>query len=295
LAGGYAENGRKGGGVARKQCEFQLIRYVPDPVKNEFVNIGVVLRASEGEQSALRLTRDWARVRCLDPDADTQMLEALEIEIGHRMRSQPVNDVRASYVQPVLARLEDTLSNGLQITESKAYLVESFPAGLEELMRLYVDTPRRERSQRRSGRTALVAAMRMRFEEAGVWTLMRKQIAVADYTKPGDPLRIDCGYRPNGVVRMFQAVSLETDADAAKLLAFTARGLKDGVKRVENAELELTAVVEPIRDPAEDEPDEERIVQYRYAVETMEEHAIRVLTSSDLPRVAETARRELRV
>ncbi len=279
--------------MARKQCEFQLIRYVPDPVKNEFVNIGVVLRASEGAQSALRLTRDWARVRCLDPDADTQMLEALEIEIGHRMRDETADELRPGKIQPVLARLEDTLSNGLQITESKAYLAESFPAGLEELMRLYVDTPRRERSQRRSGRTALVAAMRMRFEEAGVWTMMRKQIAVADYTKPGDPLRIDCGYRPNGVVRMFQAVSLETDADAAKLLAFAARGLKDGVKRVENAELELTAVVEPIRDQAGDEPDEERIVQYRYAVETMEEHAIRVLTSSDLPRVAETARREL--
>jgi hypothetical protein len=279
--------------VARKQCEFQLIRYVPDPVKNEFVNIGVVLRASAGEQSALRLTRDWARVRCLDPDADTQMLEALEIEIGHRMRSQPVDDVQASHVQPVLARLEDTLSNGLQITESKAYLAESFPAGLEELMRLYVDTPRRERSQRRSGRTALVAAMRMRFEEAGVWTMMRKQIAAADYTKPGDPLRIDCGYRPNGVVRMFQAVSLEADADAAKLLAFSARSLTAGVKRVEDAELELTAIVEPVRDRAGDEPDEDRIVQYRYAVETMEEHAIRVLTSSDLPRVAETARREL--
>src|SRR5271156_4227541 len=203
----------------RKQCEFQLIRYVPDPVKNEFVNIGVLLRAAEGGQSMVRFTRDWARVRCLDPDADTQMLEALEIEIGHRMRSQPVDDIRVSHVQPVLARLEDTLSNGLQITESKAYLAESFPAGLEELMRLYVDSPRRERSQRRSGRTALVASMRMRFEEAGVWTLMRKQIAAADYTKPGDPLRIDCGYRPNGVVRMFQAVSLETDADAAKLLA----------------------------------------------------------------------------
>ena len=50
----------------RKQCEFQLIRYVPDPVKNEFVNIGVLLRA-EGEQSTLRFTRDWGRVRCLDP------------------------------------------------------------------------------------------------------------------------------------------------------------------------------------------------------------------------------------
>ena len=278
--------------MARKQCEFQLIRYVPDPVKNEFVNIGVVLRAF-GEQTALRLTRDWARVRCIDPDADTQMLEALEIEIGQRLREETADELRPGMTPPVLARLEDTLSNGLQITESKGYLAESFPAGLEELMRLYVDSQRRERSQRRSGRTALVAAMRMRFEEAGVWTMMRKQIAAADYTKPGDPLRIDCGYRPNGVVRMFQAVSLESDADDAKLLAFTARGLKDGVKRVENAELELTAVVEPIRDPVGDEPDEERIVQYRYAVETMEEHAIRVLTSSDLSRVAETARREL--
>ena len=146
-----------------------------------------------------------------------------------------------------MSLLEESLSNGIQITETKAYLAETFLAGLEDLMRLYVDTPRRERSQRRSGRSALHAAMRTRFEEAGVWTLMRKQIAAANYTKPGDPLRIDCGYRPNGVVRMFQAISLETDADDAKLLAFSALSLIDGVKRVEKAELELTAIVEPIR------------------------------------------------
>jgi len=38
----------------RKQYEFQLIRYVPDPVKNEFFNIGVLLRPSEGGQRGLR-------------------------------------------------------------------------------------------------------------------------------------------------------------------------------------------------------------------------------------------------
>jgi Protein of unknown function (DUF3037) len=280
--------------VARKQCEFQLIRYVPDPVKNEFVNIGVLLRASGGEQSDLRLTRDWGRVRCLDPDADTQMLEALEIEIGHRLRAETADELRPGMIQPVLARLEDTLSNGLQITESKAYLAESFVAGLEELMRLYVDPPRRERSQRRSGRGALVTAMRMRFEEAGVWTLMRKQIAAADYTKRGDPLRIDCGYRFNGTVRMFQAVSLDADADAVKALAFSAPELRKGVERLEEAKLQLTAIVEPIREPAGDELDEDRIARYDYARETMEDYDIRMLTSSDLPRVAETARRELR-
>src|ERR1700760_4914862 len=117
--------------IVRRECEFQLIRYVPDPVKNEFVNIGVVLRA--GEQSVLRFTRDWSRVRCLDPDADTHMLEALELEVGQRLRTQS-----STQSNRILDQLEDSLSNGVQITASKAYLAETILAGLEDLMKLYV-------------------------------------------------------------------------------------------------------------------------------------------------------------
>ena len=277
----------------RRRCEFQLIRYVPDPVRNEFVNIGVLLRAAEGGQSMVRFTRDWGRVRCLDPDADTQMLEALEIEVGQRLASQP-----ADHPGPITAVLEDSLSNGLQITESKAYLAETFLAGLEDLIGLYVDSPRRERSQRRGGRAALLAAMRRHFEEAGVWNLMRKQIAAAPYTKPGDPLRIDCGYRSNGDLQMFQAISLETDADDAKGLAFSAPGLIEGVARVEQAKLKLTAIVEPLRkgESESENLSEERIAQYQFAVKIMEEgERIRVMTSSFLPGIAETARQELHV
>jgi len=272
----------------RKQCEFQLIRYVPDPVKNEFVNIGVLLRASAGEQSELRFTRDWARVLCLDPDADTQMFEALEIEIGQRLRA-------ADHPKPIMALLEGSLSNGVQITETKGYLAESFLSGLEDLMRLYVDSPRRERKQRRGGRAALVAAMRTHFEAAGVWTLMRKHIAAASYTRPGDPLRIDCGYR-NSKMKMFQAISLEGGVDEAKLLAFAAPGLIAGVERVDKTELELTAIIESIGWPEGDsEPDEERSTRYDYARETMEQYEIRVLTTAQLAEVAETARVELKV
>jgi hypothetical protein len=278
---------RSGGGkmAERKQCEFQLIRYVPDPIKNEFVNIGVVLRA--GEQSVLRFTRDWARVRCLDPDADTEMLEALEIEVGHRLAGETGN-------RPIMELLEASLSNGVQITESKGYLAETFPAGLEELMRLYVEAPRKERSQRRSAREALLSTMRTRFEQAGVWRLMRKQIPAANYTEPGDPLRIDCGYR-NGKVKFFQAVSLETDAADAKLLAYSAESLRAGVEMVDHAELILTAITEPIGWPADaGEPDEERSVRYKYVSKLMEKHEIRLMTTSDLPNLAETARAELR-
>ena len=162
-------------------------------------------------------------------------------------------------------------------------------------MRLYVDSPRRERKQRRGGRAALVAAMRTHFEAAGVWTLMRKHIAAASYTRPGDPLRIDCGYR-NSKMKMFQAISLEGGVDEAKLLAFAAPGLIAGVERVDKTELELTAIIESIGWPEGDsEPDEERSMRYDYARETMEQCEIRVLTTAQLAEVAETARAELKV
>ena len=104
--------------------------------------------------------------------------------------------------------LEESLSLNVQMTEPKAYLAESLPAGMEELMRLYVEPPARERTPRLSGRAAIQARMRSEFEHAGVWDLLRKKIAASEYTRPGDPLRIDVGYRPNGIVRMFHAVVL---------------------------------------------------------------------------------------
>jgi hypothetical protein len=278
----------------RRACEFRLLRYVPDPVRNEFVHIGVVLRTAEpGARpgaTEVRFTHDWRRVRCLDPHADTELLESLETELRRRLgvESGP-EDQR----EKLLKILDESLSLNLQITEAKAYLAESVPAGIEELMRVYVDPPPRERMPRLSGRAAIQARMRTEFERAGVWDLLRKRIAAAEYTRPGDPLRIDLGYRPNGVIRMFQAVSLEPGVEMAKVLAFSASALHAGVERVEKAGLQLTAIVEPAVKLGATDDDPERLAMYRFGVETMEEHRIRVLTTSDLGRVAETARREL--
>jgi len=158
-----------------------------------------------------------------------------------------------------------------------------------------VDPPARERTLRLSGRAGIQAKMRTEFERAGVWELMRKRIAASEYTRPGDPLRIDVGYRPNGLIRMFHAVSLEPGVEMAKVLAFSSAGLRAGVERVEKASLELTAIIEPAAKLGATDEEPERLEMYRFGVETMEEYQIRVLTTSDLGRVAETARRELRV
>jgi hypothetical protein len=282
----------------RVQCEFFLIRYVPDVVKGEFVNIGVLLREAGGSapgvdtpgNAVVRFTRDWSRVRCMDADADIGLLEGLEGEIGARLR---MVGTEATGIKPVTEILQDTLANSVQITEVKACLAESLPAELEQLMKMYVEPLKVKTERKRTGRAAIAGAMRTEFERAGVWGLMRKRIAASLYTRAGDPMKIDCGYRPNGVIRMFQAVSLEGDVEAAKGLAYSAPQLIEGVQRVEAARLELTAIVEPLR--AVSDTEDEAMERYRFGVEAMERQTIRVVTLSDLARVAETARVELRV
>ncbi len=269
----------------RLQCEFSLIRYVPDVVKGEFTNIGVVLReAGRDETAAVRFTRDWSRVRCMDPDVDVELLESLEAEIGMRMQAGVELKVNA---KPLLETLEDSLSNSVQLTEMRGTLAESLPAEMEQLLRMYVEPLKLPSTRRKvSGRGAIVSTMRTAFEQAGVWRLMRKRISAADYTQAGDPLKIDCGYR-NGKVRMFHAVSLENDVEGAKGIAYSAEALRAGVLKSEGVDLELTAVVEKIASVADQE-------QYGFGVSVMEREAIRVLTVADMGRVADTAKRELR-
>ena len=87
-----------------RQCEFFLLRYVPDAVKDEFVNIGVVMVEADAGFADIRLTRDWRRVKCLDPGVDIEMLESMEREVRARL-----TDVSDRGV--LMTKLEESLSN----------------------------------------------------------------------------------------------------------------------------------------------------------------------------------------
>jgi hypothetical protein len=276
-----------------KQCEFYLLRYVPDVVKDEFVNLGVVLLETSDGDSAftdVRFTRDWRRVRCLDPEADVELLESFEGELRRLLQSRAHEAIN---YRPAMSRrdwllhlIEDSFSNVLQLTPGKAVLTESPPEELGKLVQMYLEPAVRGR-RAQSGRRVLFNALRGAFEQQGVWALMRTQIAASQYTHRGDPLKIDCGYRPNGVIRMFHTVSLESDIDAAKVLAFSYPALREGLAKAENATTDLTAVVEDNLNR-----NDEAIA---FALATLASSQIQVAAISEMPRLAERARRELRL
>ena len=113
--------------------DFFLVRYIPNPMRKEFINIGVIVRDADRANSVgcVCFTRSWSRVRCLDPEADIEMLEALEkdwkemIELGK--------------VDQLLKECSDSLSLSLEVFGPSTRLGEDLPALINELMLLYVE------------------------------------------------------------------------------------------------------------------------------------------------------------
>jgi hypothetical protein len=268
-----------------RQCEFYLLRYSPDAVKEEFVNLGVVLIDAEGGASFadVRFTHDWRRLRCLNPQIDTDAITALEKEIREKLRGT------GTQRHEVMRFITEILSNEIQVTDAKACITDSPEKEMESLAQMYLDSPRSGAADQPSlsGRGAIYDEMRSAFERAGVWKVFRKGIPVAQYSFAADPLKIDCGYKPNNIVRMFHALAFDADASTAKALAFSYPSLRDGLMREERAAAELTAVVAPNYD----ENDE----SVRFSMNVLRRNEIQLATIADLPRLAERARTELRM
>jgi hypothetical protein len=121
-------------GNERRACEFQLLRYVPDAVRNEYVHIGVILREQGSRESGGGAVYPRLAPGALPRSGGRYaLLEGMESELRRRFQAEPDGNL--------MRLLTESLSLSVQMTEPKAYLAESLPAGMEELMRLYVEPP----------------------------------------------------------------------------------------------------------------------------------------------------------
>jgi len=265
----------------QRQLEFFLLRYVPDAVKDEFVNLGVVLiepgKNGWGFVDA-RFIRDWRRVRSLDPEVDIEMLEALERDIQAQLRDTPSREA-------LLKRLTDSFSNLIQVSPMKACLALEPAKELETLASLYVDASVHRGTRIVSGRQQILALMRDAFEQAGVWKLLMQSVSAALYTRPGDPLKFDFAYRIGESIKIFHAVSLKASLDQAVILASRYPSIAEGIQQKERASSILTAIV----DDAFDGNDQ----QVQFALTMMKEATIRIEAAARMPVIAEVARQEL--
>ncbi len=126
-----------------------------------------------------------------------------------------------------LARLEQTLSNVVQLGPQKGLLAEDMDAELDRLYRDHVEPPRYTRGfEDLATRTAIRTRANQVFRSSGIWPRLERHVRIAEFTYAGDPLRIDYTYRRNGTRGFVQALPLGREPGQAKILAFTAEAIR---------------------------------------------------------------------
>src|SRR2546425_4031341 len=75
----------------RQPCAYHILRYTPNLVRDEWVNIGVLLFDPAGGARRLRLIEEqeeYARVKRLHPHADEALLRALRDDFEKQFAAQ---------------------------------------------------------------------------------------------------------------------------------------------------------------------------------------------------------------
>jgi hypothetical protein len=270
----------------KKEFEYFLVRYVGNVVRQEFVNIGLVMMESGGDGggfAGVHFTGDWRRARSLDPNVDTEVLEALGREVQQRLANV---DQRAQ----VLHQMMDGYSNAVQLSPIWRCSAEDPEKKLRELASSLVEAPVRwsaepETTARLSGRRWLRAQMSAAFRSAGIWDLLSKDLPASPYTNDADDFTFDFGYAVQGGIKLFHAVSLVDVGQESRMFPLRVAKIRPKMEEIRKARPEFTAIVE--------DRYEEQDRAVRMVLAFMKDEEIRVARVREMGEIAGIARSEL--
>ena len=262
-----------------QHLEFFLLRYAGDATKGESINLGIVaVETEEGGFADVHFIRNWRRLHCFDPLADIEEVQAIEREIRRDLHDP---QRRAE----LLKRVSDAWSNAVRCEPLQGCLTQSPALELELLSAIYLETPTVTERRDLAGRQRILHVMRDELEKVGVLALMQTDIAVAEFTRQGDPLKMDFGYAVGSDFKFLHAVSLTQRVEHGMMLAARFPQVVKGVRVKRNATARLTAIVDDELDRSRDE--------VNFALEMMQESGIVVARVAEMPEIAAGIRAEL--
>ena len=236
-------------GAADRTLAYRVLRYTPNLVRDEWVNIGVLVFDPQSGERRMRLIEEpeeYARVRRLHPRADEELLRALRDDLDNRFASatqlfngngateKPGNGQASADWLRLLGKWDETLSNALQLAPQKGVHADDLDAETE---RLYADHVALQRGEARVGAPGSRGAIRSYcaqvFKQARLWERLQKSLPAAEFTFSGDPMRIDYGYRRNGTRGFVQTLSVSRAPGEVKSLAYTVERIRNKVEASE--------------------------------------------------------------
>lgn len=263
-----------------RQLELFPLQLLLHALRGDFVTIGFVLIESDGGFAQVRFTRDWKMLQCVAPHVEWEWFRTVETDLLSRLGRLRTREELVNYVSERFGTI-------IEVGPTKGVLTDDPVKEVEVLTAMYLlPLEPGERVRQRTGRAAIVDIMAKEFSNVSVLELLQRNLDLGRYIGPGDPFRIDFGYRVGSAMKMFHAVSLAVNADQALALAFRYSRLDHGMRR-EQLHASLTAVVE-----------EETALQddrTRFAIGMLEQNSVLVRTIREIAEIAADVRRDLRV
>jgi hypothetical protein len=229
---------------------YHVLRYTPNLVRDEWVNIGILLFDRDTGERRLRLIEEeeeYRRVRRIHPQVDENALRLLRDNLEDRFQSANspasnggMENGPAAWLQ-MLAKWDETLSQALQLASQKAVYTTDLDAELERLYADHVAVPYISSRVGAPGTRARVRAYCSQvFRQARLWERIEKAVRAEQWTLPGDPMRIDYSYRRNGTRGFVHTLSVTRAPGELKQLAYTA----EHIHRKEKLKTEFAAVTD---------------------------------------------------
>jgi len=211
---------------------YHILRYTSDLIRDEWVNIGVLVYDPGTAALRLRLIEEqdeFARIRRLQPAANEDTLREFRDHLEDRfttfLKEAGIGNPRAANgaVQTLVEKWNETLSNGVQLAPQKGVYAEDLDAELERLYTEHVAPPRAAVRVGAPGSRAVIRGYCSQvWRQARLWERIERAVRASPYTFPGDPMRIDYCYRKNGTRGFVQTLSVTRSPGDCKLYAYTA-------------------------------------------------------------------------
>lgn len=250
-----------------QSCAYHVVRYQPNLVRDEWVNIGVLLLIPGDGSTPGRVRQRWldeaadlARLRRLHPSVDEELLLRLPAAFEREFAGREMD------AELIVEKFDRTLSNAVQLSPRRGLFSHDPNAELDRVFLEQVEPVREARrapAEIRSRGDVRYKAAEV-FHSAKILRFMQRGVRVSEYTAPGDPMRIDFVYRRNGTRGFVQSLALGRDPGQAKLLAYTAEAIRE---RVPHSEFVAVTEREPARANARDE----------FVVDVLKDTGVRVL------------------
>lgn len=227
------ERKRDAAGGLDRDYAYRILRYNPNLVRDEWVNIGVLLFDPETGERRLRLIEEkeeYNRVKRLHRDVDEGVLRDLRSGLEERFAAARAGngtnggESNGTALAELLRKWDEVLSNSVQLAAPKGVIGSDLDAELERLYGDHVAVPRRPgRVGAPGSRPQMRAYCQQVLRQARVWDKIQKFVPVEEYTFPGDPMKIDYGFRRNGTLGFVHTVSVSRAPGDARELAYTAK------------------------------------------------------------------------